>query len=142
MREAMPVERGPCGEKVGRTLDVEPQEATLKSGKKVEGVYVRWLISGKDGVPTFAMRLFTAEPGAHIPGHWHPWEHEIYVLRGSMRVKIGGKDYEVSAGSFIYIPPNIDHEYFVGKDGVEFLCIIPLKPSVDESYDPCSRNAE
>lgn len=138
---ALTVERGPCGEKVGRASDVEAKEATLGGGEKVPGVYIRWLISSEDGAPTFAMRLFTVEPGAHIPGHKHPWEHEIYVLRGSMRIRIGQREYSVSRGGFVYVPPNVEHEYFAGEDGVEFLCIIPLRPSVDGSYNPCKPSA-
>ncbi|WP_236698193.1 cupin domain-containing protein [Pyrodictium occultum] len=132
------MERGPCGEKVGRAVDVEASEASV-GGEKLPGVYIRWLVSDKDGAPTFAMRMFTAEPGSHIPGHSHPWEHEIFVLSGSMRVRIGEREYAVGQGDFLYIPPNVHHEYFVGDKGVVFLCMIPLKPSVGEDYNPCKK---
>ena len=130
------VTRGPCGEKVGRAADVEPIEARLSDGSVLEGVRLRWLISSDDGAPTFAMRLFEVEPGAVIPGHSHPWEHEIYVLEGSVRVCIENNCYELSAGDFIYIPPNTTHSYKAGSMGVRFLCLIPNKPSVPEDWAP------
>jgi quercetin dioxygenase-like cupin family protein len=45
--------------------------------------------------------------------------------------------YEVTEGNFIFIPPNVVHEYWAGEKGVEFLCLIPLKPTVAEDYNPC-----
>ena len=132
----MAVIRGPCGEKIGTPSDV-PAEDVVIAGQKLQGVKIRWLIRDSDGARAFAMRYFTVEPGAHIPAHKHPYEHEIFVVKGSMKVRIGEKTYEVKEGNFIFIPPNAVHEYWAGDSGVEFLCLIPLKPTVDESYEPC-----
>ncbi|ABM79957.1 cupin domain-containing protein [Hyperthermus butylicus] len=134
----MPVLRGSCGEKIGRALDVEAEDVVI-AGRKLEGVRIRWLIRDSDGARAFAMRYFTMEPGSHIPGHKHPWEHEIFVIKGSMKVRIGSNTYDVGEGSFIFIPPNVEHEYWAGSEGAHFLCLIPLKPTVDENYDPCSQ---
>jgi len=133
----MTIQRGPCGEKIGSIEDVPAKQATLADGTPVKGVTIRWLIAGSDGALTFAMRVFQAEPNSHIPAHKHPWEHEIFVLRGGMKVRIERNTYEVRERSFIFIPPNTEHEYFIGDEGVEFLCLIPLKPSVGEDYNPC-----
>ena len=133
------VVRGPCGEKLGRALDVEAEEARLPDGSPVPGVTIRWLIAERDGAPTFAVRLFEVAPGAVIPWHRHPWEHGIYVLEGSMTIRIEGREYRVEAGDFIYIPPNAGHDYRAGEAGARFLCVIPLRPSVPRDWEPPCR---
>ena len=99
---------------------------------------IRWLLSEKDGVPTFYMRMFTMGPNCHIKGHYHPWEHEIYVLQGEGTIRIGDKKYLVGPGSFIYVPPNVEHEYWSGSTGLRFLCMIPSKPTAEERGEPSS----
>ena len=122
--------------KAGRALDVEPEPVEI-GGRRLDGVTIRWLIRETDGAKAFAMRLFEMEPHRHIPAHRHPWEHEIFVLSGSMRVRVGSETYEVGEGYYLFIPPNIEHEYWSGPSGARFLCMIPLKPTVPEDYEPC-----
>ena len=96
--------------------------------KDFPGVKVRWLIRTKDGAENFFMRMFRVPPGTEIPEHSHDWEHEIFVLRGSGLVRIGEKEYRVSEGTFLFIPPNVEHYYEnTGEGDLEFLCLIPLK---------------
>ena len=91
------------------------------------------LVSEKDGAKVFSMRLFDVLPGGHIKAYHHPWEHEIFVLDGVGEVRIGNRVYRVTRGVFLYIPPNVEHEYWNRGDSVlRFLCMIPNKPSVEE----------
>ncbi len=122
---------GPCGEKVGYWETVEPKRLDEKQAVKTT---VRWLIREEDGAKTFSMRLFEVEPEGHIRAHYHPWEHEIYVLDGVGEIRIGSRVYRVTKGFFIYIPPNVEHEYWNKSNDktLRFLCIIPNKPTVDD----------
>ena len=96
------------------------------------GTRIRVLISKDDGAPTYAMRFFEMDPQGHIPEHKHPWEHEIFVIKGKLGVKIGGEYYEVDEGTAIYIPPNMPHEYWnIGREVVQFICTIPHKPTAE-----------
>lgn len=88
------------------------------------GAFIKWILSPKDGAPTFSMRLIRIEAGGAIPGHSHPWEHEIYVLKGSGRVRIGEETYSVSEGKALLIPPDVEHEYQADAEML-FLCLIP-----------------
>ena len=57
--------------------------------------------------------------------HWHHIEAFYYILAGHAIVRdIEGKEYEVSAGSFLYCPPGIAgaHEWEV-KEDLELLAI-------------------
>ncbi len=86
------------------------------------------LISAQEG-PHFAMRRFVMEPGGGMPDHTNTVEHEQYVLRGHAMVGIGEKEFEVQAGSVVFIPEGVPHWYQnIGEENFEFLCIIPNQP--------------
>ncbi|RDD53198.1 MAG: cupin domain-containing protein [Candidatus Korarchaeota archaeon NZ13-K] len=89
-----------------------------------KGAYIKWLISPKDGAPNFAMRLIRVEAGGVIPEHSHPWEHEIFILKGSGRIRVGEDTYQVSEGNAVLVPPNIPHEYHATTEML-FICMIP-----------------
>ncbi|MEB3816513.1 MAG: cupin domain-containing protein [Desulfurococcales archaeon] len=101
-----------------------------------EGARIRWLIGPEDRPPTFYMRFFEVESNGHIKSHFHPWEHEIFVLEGSGRIRIGREIYEVGDGYVVFIPPNVEHEYWAYDRGLKFLCMIPVKPSAEERESP------
>ena len=89
---------------------------------------IQVLISPQEG-PNFAMRRFVMEPGGGMPNHTNTVEHEQYVLRGHAKVGIDGKEYDVKAGSVLFIPEGAPHWYRnVGDENFEFLCLIPNKP--------------
>ncbi len=96
----------------------------FQSVPQAEKTYIKWVFSPKDGVPNFSMRIFRVEAGGHIPEHSHPWEHEILVLKGRGKIRIGDQEFEVKEGNAIYIPPDLPHEYFAYEE-ILFLCMIP-----------------
>ena len=53
-----------------------------------DGVQIREMITAQDGAPTFAMRVFDVTPGAATPYHTHAWEHEVYIVSGTGRIRI------------------------------------------------------
>ncbi len=127
--------KGPCGEKVGHYTDIV--EENVPENMAVNTT-IRWLVKKEDGAPTFAMRLFKVSRGGHIKAHSHPWEHEIFVVRGRGRVRIGSREYPVEEGYFLYIPPNVEHEYWcTGDSDLEFICVIPHEPSAREEKVEC-----
>lgn len=121
---------GPCGEKIGHYEIIHEEKVSEEMASKT---WIKWLIRDRDGALTFSMRMFRVEPGGHIKSHKHPWEHEIFVLEGVGEIRIGSKIYRVTRGFFIFIPPNVEHEYWNrGEKDLVFLCLIPNKPSVEE----------
>lgn len=91
---------------------------------QADKTYIKWVLSPKDGAPNFSMRIFRMEAGGRIPEHSHPWEHEILVLRGRGRIRIGGEEFEVGEGDAIFVPPSEKHEYLADEE-IIFLCMIP-----------------
>ncbi len=89
-----------------------------------QGTTMQVLISSKEA-PNFAFRKFIMEPHGGMPKHTNLVEHEQYVLGGSGVIEIGGKVFEVTAGDSVYIPSKIPHSYVAGKNGLEFICVVP-----------------
>lgn len=115
--------------------EIPPEELSPEFGSNAN---IRWLIKEEDGVKAFAMRYFEIRPGGRIVPHKHPWEHEIFVVKGEGKLRIGSEWYVVKKGTFIFIPPNVVHEYVnEGNENFEFLCMIPLKPTAKEEEIEC-----
>ena len=107
--------------------EVERKEAILADGTKVDGIYLRWLIDENLGAKNFAMRRVEVNPGQRVPLHYHPEDHEIYVLSGTGKFYNDKEEVEVvNQGDFVYIPPNEKHGIDnLGEDELIFLCLIP-----------------
>ena len=104
--------------------DVPYEEVTMEG---VEKTQIQWIYSEKDGAPNFAMRRFTLAPGGKIPLHGHPWEHEIYFLKGKAEVFTDKERVTVSGGDTIYVPGDELHGYDnTGEEDLQFICMVPI----------------
>jgi quercetin dioxygenase-like cupin family protein len=101
-----------------------PSEPVDEEG--ASGITVRWVISEKDGADNFSMRVFEVEPGGYSPNHQHPWEHEVFILKGRGSLVQGSKEVPFSKGDVIFIPPGAEHQLKnPTEEGLEFICLIP-----------------
>jgi quercetin dioxygenase-like cupin family protein len=110
--------------KLVRASEVPAQEVREAGAERVT---VRWLLSGPEGAPNFAMRLFELEPGGSTPPHEHPWEHEVFMVEG--RAEVVGEEGPVTAeqGDAVLVMPNERHQFRnSGQARARFLCMIPL----------------
>lgn len=102
-------------------------DVTTENVETAPGVAVRWLWSGSDGAPTFALRLFEVQAGAATPYHTHPYEHEIYILNGQASLRGEKQEYSLATGDTILILPNEHHQIVnTGAEVLRLLCAIPL----------------
>ncbi len=103
------------------------------------GCTVRWLIGKTDAAPNFAMRQFEVAPGGHTPKHFHPYEHEVFILAGEGVVFEGDVEHRLTTGDVIYVSPNDVHQFRnTGTTPLKFLCLVP-----NSSYDlPVTMAAE
>ncbi len=107
----------------GHYTDVEAVPQTKYGTQKT---VMRWLIGENNSAPNFAMRLVTIEPGGFVGMHDHPYEHEVFVLKGTARVTEGDEVAEVREGGFVFVTPGITHGFEnIGDDILEFICCIP-----------------
>lgn len=101
-----------------------PAEPVTMEG--ASGVRMRMLIGEQDGAPNFAMRQFEVEPGGHTPFHHHPYEHEVFVLKGQGVVLEGDKERPLRAGDCVYVSSNEPHQFRnTGDEPLQFLCLVP-----------------
>jgi quercetin dioxygenase-like cupin family protein len=70
------------------------------------------------------MRIFDLAAGATTPYHQHPWEHEVFIVRGSGVVKSEQGDRPFAAGDTVFIAGNEPH-CFAAESAVQFVCVIP-----------------
>lgn len=103
--------------------DAPITEVTMEG---VAGCRVRSLVGDAEQAPNFAMREFEVAPGGHTPKHFHDYEHEVFVLRGSGVIVDGDDERPLSAGDVVFIAPNDVHQFRnTGNEPMRFLCLIP-----------------
>jgi len=101
-------------------------EIDLSGTGDVMGARKRVLIGPADHAPTFAVRLFTLEPGGHTPHHSHPFEHGVIVLEGEGEIVTDQGPKAIGAGTVAFVPPNERHQFRnTGEAPLRFLCIVP-----------------
>ncbi|MBN1314175.1 MAG: cupin domain-containing protein [Anaerolineales bacterium] len=102
---------------------------TSEEVENVPGVSVRWVISAKDGAPTFAMRVFDVQPGQATPFHDHEWEHEVFVLDGEGLLRGQDQEWNLGTGSVVFVPGMEKHQFINrGENVLRFICLIPNLP--------------
>lgn len=103
--------------------DVEAEDVDVEGA---EDTKIRWLITKKDGAENFTMRLFDIDPGGHTPFHQHDWEHEVFIVSGSgkLRYKKGGEPFK--QGDVIFVPSGEWHQFLnTSNELLQFICVIP-----------------
>lgn len=77
-----------------------------------QGVSKQLPLSGKDGSPSFAFRVFTVQPGGCTPYHTHEWEHLNYIIKGEgALVDENGDEQRIAEGDFALVMPGEKHTY-------------------------------
>ena len=109
-------------------INYKDVKAEVSEEEGAKATRMRWLISDKDGVENFAMRLFEVGPGGYTPWHRHDWEHEIFILEGEGIVKGEEGETRFKSGDIFLVLPMEQHQLRnAGEDILRFLCLIPYK---------------
>ena len=74
------------------------------------------LLGGRDGCPNYLMLYNGAmAPGAvshpETGGHTHEWDHTVFILEGTGTLTVSGRDYTVTAGDAVLVPPGQHHQW-------------------------------
>ena len=110
------------------------KEVELKPEHAARGAGIRWLLSERDGMTDMAMRVIEIEPGGQTPEHSHPWEHQVFILKGNGRVVTEGQTQEFAPGCAVFVGPNEAHTFHNdSEETVEFVCMIPVRAT--KAYD-------
>jgi quercetin dioxygenase-like cupin family protein len=110
---------------VGHYTD-KPAEPQTKAG--TTKTVLRTLIYREEGAKTFSLRLITIEPDGQIGLHSHPWEHEIFVVRGQGHAFTKNEKKKIGPGEYVFIPSDEEHGFEnLGAEPLDFVCCIPIK---------------
>jgi quercetin dioxygenase-like cupin family protein len=109
--------------KVVHDTDV-PQDIVREPGAKQ--VTIRRLIDTPDGADRFLMSMFEMASDGATPPHYHEWEHEIYVLDGSLHVELPNEGTRVPLrrGDVVFIPRGEPHGLVTGPDETARLLLV------------------
>ena len=108
-----------------RNIDEIPASPVQMDG--VKGITMSMMVGRSDGAPHFALRSFIVEPEGHSPRHSHDYEHEVYIISGTGEVLLEGEYRPLKQGDVVYVPADEEHQFRAGKDGMRFLCLVPVE---------------
>ena len=104
---------------------MEPSIRNHRSGNLAEGA--GRLVALDDNPTTCTLSYSRIEPGKTSSHHIHPWEHEVYIIKGSGTLHCDGKEYPVKEGDAMFIPGNVDH-YTLNDGGQGDILRIEINP--------------
>jgi quercetin dioxygenase-like cupin family protein len=113
--------------KVIHASDV-PTDIVREPGAKQ--VTIRRLIDTPDGADRFLMSMFELAENGATPPHYHDWEHEIYVLSGSLHIDLPSENrrIELSEGDVVFIPRGEAHGLATGPgETAKLLLVAPAE---------------
>ena len=88
------------------------------------GVSVKYLVGKGEGASKFFLREYHVAPGGTTSFDRHPYEHEVYVLKGTARVRVGSVMKDVKQGEAVFVPSNREHQFKnAGRGELVFLCV-------------------
>jgi quercetin dioxygenase-like cupin family protein len=91
---------------------------------------IRRLIDAPDGADRFVLSLFELGPNGSTPPHYHDWEHEVYVLAGSLDLVLPHEQRSVTlrGGNVVFLPRGEPHGFSTGPtEGATFLVVAPIE---------------
>lgn len=109
--------------KVRHAFDVRTDIVREPGAKQVT---IRRLIDTPDGADRFLMSLFELAPDGATPPHYHEWEHEIFVLSGTLHVDLPaeGKQIPLKQGDVVFIPRGEQHGLATGPGETARLLLV------------------
>ena len=91
--------------------------------ENVTPVIARQLVTGVSAMAG----MITLQKGSYVPKHSHVSEQLTYVIEGSLRFLIDGKEIMVNAGEILVIPAWMPHEATAVEHTVELDIFSPIR---------------
>ena len=69
----------------------------------------------------FDASVWSDPPGQDYPPHHHDHDESLWMVRGSMRFGIGGRDHVLGPGDRLMLPAGTVHAALAGPEGATYL---------------------
>jgi quercetin dioxygenase-like cupin family protein len=104
-----------------------------KSGNKIY-----WMLTQEIGAPNFELRYIEIPAGGKSSYGHHPYEHEVFVIKGEGKIKGVQEEHTLLSGMAVFVPGDEVHQWINAKDDEPFgfICVVP-KGAEAESKPPC-----
>ncbi len=99
------------------------QHDKLGYSESLPGITQKTLVYGEKTL----MVEFVLTKGSTLPLHAHPYEQTGYLVKGHLRMKIGGREFDVHAGDSWNIPMNAGHGAEAPEDSVAIEVFSPAR---------------
>ena len=70
---------------------------------------------------------FTFPKGDVKEAHEHPFDSDVVIVSGSIKIVVADKEYNLAPGDEFQLGAGIKHSEFMGEDGVTLVAAIPKK---------------
>lgn len=113
--------------KLIRSQDI-PADIVREPGAKQ--ATIRRLIDTSDGADRFVLSLFELTPNGSTPPHYHDWEHEVFILQGTLNLVLPAESRTVvlHPGDAVFIPRGEAHGFTTGpEESCQFLVVAPTE---------------
>jgi len=77
--------------------------------------------------------LFAFSAGQELSAHTAPFPATLVFLRGQAVLKLGNDDQQAREGTFVYMPPNLEHGIRAQSEVVLLLTMVKTRASSAES---------
>jgi len=105
---------------------VSHKDVKSTSIEGTKGVEFRPLLAENVNPPNFYLRVFDIALGGYTPLHRHAWEHEVFVVSGSGKIVLDGREDVLTEGDAVFVEPDELHQFVNdGKKPMRMICVIP-----------------
>ena len=70
---------------------------------------------------------FTFPKGDVKEAHEHPFDSDVVIVSGSIKIVVADKEYNLAPGDEFQLGAGIKHSEFMGEDGVTLVAAIPKR---------------
>ena len=70
---------------------------------------------------------FTFPEGDAKEAHEHPFDSDIVIVSGSIKIVVADKEYNLAPGDEFQLGAGIKHAEFTGEDGVTMVAAVPQR---------------
>ena len=74
--------------------------------------------------------LFGFAAGQELSAHTAPFPATLIFLKGEANLKLGGEEQQATEGTFVYMPPNLEHGIKAQSEVVMLLTMIKNPPAL------------